>query len=68
MYGTLILPVVLYGGQTLFLTSREEHSPRVLEKRVAEVNIWTETRRIIRAWGTLRDETPHDLRLLTKYN
>jgi hypothetical protein len=34
IYETIILPVVLYGGETLFLTLREEHTLRVFEKRV----------------------------------
>jgi hypothetical protein len=30
----VILPVVLYGCETWFLTLREEHKPRVFENRV----------------------------------
>jgi hypothetical protein len=34
IYRTVILPVVLYGHETWFLTVGEEHSLRVLENRV----------------------------------
>jgi hypothetical protein len=34
IYKTIILPVVLYGCETLSLTVREEHKLRVLENRV----------------------------------
>jgi hypothetical protein len=33
IYKTAILPVVLYGCETWSLTLREEHRPRVFEKR-----------------------------------
>jgi hypothetical protein len=34
LYGTIILPVVLYGCETRSLTLREEHRLRVFENRV----------------------------------
>jgi hypothetical protein len=34
IYKTIILPVVLYGCETLSLTLREEHSLRVFEDKV----------------------------------
>jgi hypothetical protein len=34
MYETIILPVVLYGCETWFLTLREEHRLRVFENRL----------------------------------
>jgi hypothetical protein len=34
IYKTIILPVVLYGCETLSLTVREEHKLRVFENRV----------------------------------
>jgi hypothetical protein len=34
IYGTIILPVVLYGCETWSLTLREERRPRVIENRV----------------------------------
>jgi hypothetical protein len=45
IYKTIILPVVLYGCQTWFLTSREEHRLRVFENRVLR-----------RIFGPKRDE------------
>jgi hypothetical protein len=41
IYKTIILPVVLYGCETLSLTLREEHRPRVFDNG-AEEDIWTE--------------------------
>jgi hypothetical protein len=41
IYKTRILPVVLYGCETLSLTLREEEKIRVLENRVLEEDIWT---------------------------
>jgi hypothetical protein len=45
MYKTVILPVVLYGCETLFLTLGEEHRLRVFENRV----LW-------RIFGSVREE------------
>jgi hypothetical protein len=39
IYKTIILPVVLYGCETWFLTLREEHRLRAFEE-----NIWTKER------------------------
>jgi hypothetical protein len=44
IYKTIILPVVLYGCETLSLTLREEHGLRVFENRV------------LRIFGPKRDE------------
>jgi hypothetical protein len=41
IYKTIILPVVLYGCETLSLALREEHRPRVFEQQGSEKNIWT---------------------------
>jgi hypothetical protein len=45
IYKTIILPVVLYGCETLSLTLREEHRLRVFENRV-----------LMRIFGPKRDE------------
>jgi hypothetical protein len=45
MYKTILLPVVLYGCETLSLTLREEHGLRVFENRVLR-----------RIFGPKRDE------------
>jgi hypothetical protein len=53
IYKTIILPVVLYGCGTLFLTLREEHRLRVVENRVLR-----------RIFGPKRDEVRGDWRTL----
>jgi hypothetical protein len=40
-----MLPVVLFGGETWFLTLREKHRPRVFENRV-----------LMRIFGPKREE------------
>jgi hypothetical protein len=45
IYRTIILPVVLYGCETWFLTLREDHRLRVFENRVLR-----------RIFGPKRDE------------
>jgi hypothetical protein len=37
IYKTIVLPVVLYGCETWFLTLREEHRLRVFENRVLRI-------------------------------
>jgi hypothetical protein len=53
MYKTIILPVVLYGCETWFLTLREEHRLRVFENRVLR-----------RIFGPKRDEMTGEWREL----
>jgi hypothetical protein len=53
IYKTIILPVVLYGCETLSLTLREEHRLRVFENRV-----------LTRIFGPERDEVTGDWRKL----
>jgi hypothetical protein len=45
IYKTIMLPVILYGCETLSLTLREEHRLRVFENRV-----------LMRKFGTKRDD------------
>ena len=40
IYGTIILPVVLYGCETWSLTLREERRLRVFENRVLRTTFW----------------------------
>jgi hypothetical protein len=54
IYKTIILPVVLYGCETLSLTLREEHRLRVFENRV------------LRIFGPKRDEMKGDWRKVHK--
>jgi hypothetical protein len=53
LYKTIILPVVLYGCETWFLTLRKEHRLRVFENRVLR-----------RIFGPKRDEVTGDWRKL----
>jgi hypothetical protein len=53
IYKTVILPVVLYGGETWSLTLREEHRLRVFENRVLR-----------RIFGPTRDEVTGEWRKL----
>jgi hypothetical protein len=53
IYKTIILPVVLYGCETLSLTLREEHRLRVFENRVLR-----------RIFGPTRDEVTGEWRKL----
>jgi hypothetical protein len=39
IYKTIILPVILYGCETWYLTLREEHRLRVFENRVLRRNL-----------------------------
>jgi hypothetical protein len=55
IYKTIILPVVLYGCETLSLTLREEHRLRVFENRVLRT-----------VFGPKRDEARGDWRKLNK--
>jgi len=55
MYRTIILPVVLYGCETLSLTLREERRLRVFENRVLK-----------RVFGSKRDEVTGEWRKLFK--
>jgi len=54
MYGTIILPVVVYGFETWSLTLREERRLRVFENRV------------LRIFGPKRDEVTGEWRKLHK--
>jgi hypothetical protein len=55
IYKSIILPVVLYGRETWYLTLREEHRLRVFENRVLR-----------RIFGPKRDEVTGDWRKLHK--
>jgi hypothetical protein len=53
IYKTVILSFVMYGCESMFLTLREEHRPRVFENRV-----------LSRIFGPKRDDVMGDLRNL----
>jgi hypothetical protein len=69
IYRTVILPRILYGYETWFLTLREEHRLRVYENRVLMRIFGLKRDEVEGDWGRLHNEEPHDLYiLLTKYN
>jgi hypothetical protein len=60
IYKTVILPVVLYGCETLSLTLREEHKLRVFENRVLR-RIFGPKREEDGSWRKLRNGELHNL-------
>jgi hypothetical protein len=60
-YGCTILPVVLYGCETWFLTFREEHRLRVFENRVLRRIFGPKRDEVTGEWGKLHSEELHDL-------
>jgi hypothetical protein len=61
IYKTIILPVVLYGCETLSLTSREEHRLRVFENRVLRRIFGPKRDEVTGGWRKLRNEELHGL-------
>jgi hypothetical protein len=61
IYKTKILPVVLYGCETLSLTLREEHRLRVFENRVVRRIFGPKRSEVTGEWGKLHDEELHIL-------
>jgi hypothetical protein len=59
IYKTVILPVVLYGCETWFLTLREEQRPRVSENRV--LRIFGPKREEEGSWRKLHNDELHSL-------
>jgi hypothetical protein len=60
IYKTVILPVVLYGCETLSLTFREEHRLRVFENRVLR-RIFGPKREEDGSWRKLHNDELHSL-------
>jgi hypothetical protein len=60
IYKTVILPVVLYGCETWFLTLREEHRLRVFEKRVLR-KVFGPKREEDGSWRKLHNDEIHRL-------
>jgi hypothetical protein len=60
IYGTVILPVVLYGCETWSLTLGEEHRLRVFENRLLR-KIFGSKREEDRSWRELHNDEPHNL-------
>jgi hypothetical protein len=56
LYRTLILPVVLYGCETWYLTLREEHRLRVFENRVLRRIFGPKRDKVTGGWRKLHNE------------
>jgi hypothetical protein len=61
LYKTIILPVVLYGCETLSLTLREEHRLRVFENRVLSKIFGLKRDEVTGGWRKLHNEELHRL-------
>jgi hypothetical protein len=61
MYKTIILPVVLYGCETWFLTLRKEHRLRVFETRVLRIIFGPKRDEVTGEWRKLYNEELHNL-------
>jgi hypothetical protein len=61
IYRTAVLPVVLYGGETSFLTLSEEREQRVFENRVLRRMFGPKGDEVIGEWRKLHNEEPYDM-------
>jgi hypothetical protein len=61
IYKTIILPVVLYGCETLSLTVREEYKLRVFENRVLRRIFGPKRDEVMGGWRKLHTEELHNL-------
>jgi hypothetical protein len=61
IYRTKILPVVLYGCETLSLALREEHTLRVFENRVLRRIFGIKRDAVTGGWRKLHSEELHNL-------
>jgi hypothetical protein len=61
IYKTIILPVVLYGYETLFLTLKEEHKLRMIENRVLRRIFGPKRNQVMGGWRKMHNEELHDL-------
>jgi len=61
IYGTIILPVVLYGCETWSLTRREERKPRVFENMVLRRIFEVRRDEVTGGWRRLHNEELNDL-------
>jgi hypothetical protein len=61
MYKTVILPVVLYGCETLFVILRGEHRLRVLENWVSRRMFGPKRDEVTGGWGEVHNEELHTL-------
>jgi hypothetical protein len=61
IYKTIILPVVLYGCETLSLILREQHSLRVFENRVQRRIFGPKRNEVTGGWRKLHNDEIHNL-------
>jgi hypothetical protein len=61
LYKTIILPVVLYGCETCYLTVREEHRLTVFENRVLRRIFGPKRDEVMGEWRKLHNEELHNL-------
>jgi hypothetical protein len=61
VYKTIILPVVLYGCETLSLTSSEEHRLKVFENRVLRRIFGSKRDEVKAGWRKLHNKEFHNL-------
>jgi hypothetical protein len=61
IYKTIILPFVLYGCETWYLTLREEHRLRVFENRVLRRIFRPKRDEVTGEWRKLHNEELHNL-------
>jgi hypothetical protein len=61
IYKTIMLPVVLYGCGTWYLTVKEEHKLRVFENRVLGSIFGPKKDGVIGGWRKLHNEELHNL-------
>jgi hypothetical protein len=59
IYGTIILPILLYGCETWSLTLREEHRLRVSENRVQRRIFGPKREEVAGDWRRLHNEELH---------
>jgi hypothetical protein len=57
----LVLPVVLYGCETLSVTLRKEHRQRVFENRVLRRIFGLKNDDVTRGWRKLHNEELHNM-------
>jgi hypothetical protein len=67
IYRTIILPIVLNGGETWSLTLRENRGLRVFENRVLSRIFGPKRDKVTGEWRRQHNEELYDLYSLTKY-
>jgi hypothetical protein len=61
IHRTAVLPVVLYGCETSFLTLREERKQRVFENRVLRRIFGPKRDEVVGEWRKLHNEEPYNM-------